>query len=435
LFYTTKFDMFAFMATLVAWCALFLRLVGLTWVATTSLIPRPVFVHLAWFCHVSWSLFVFGVQLASLLRYYLAALTFLAGVIYLARRSWLVRRLLAFAIHLAVTFLLGYVCISDVQEHTQRDSFWSSLLDRRLSDVPDMWMTCFPWLASTLMMHIFFRLWQSLAFVCRFCYDWCYMRVAVSPITLESLAVHFANATAIVEHKGVSCLTAVVNEQMVYLALPPLLASKLRQSARASGLGASTNEAMVPGSIMYPLSKVPHGIVYVYAAGSHVGMGFVVTVKGRPTFVTACHVMDAAKTLGNIVLVSGADSTKAVKMGSWKSFVVSKTKSLDVFSCFLPAPVVSHLAIKSLKMNTMFNPDAAIKVFGSPSAGGAAVSTGIALYKDQPFVLGHTASTVPAYSGTPIMLGNSVVGMHTGTRSEGAYVENVGVAVPFLFSV
>jgi hypothetical protein len=91
----------------------------------------------------------------------------------------------------------------------------------------------------------------------------------------------------------------------------------------------------------------------------------------------------------------------------------------------------SVLAIKSGKLGS-FRPGVYAAVYGFGPSGELKSTSAMARDESRPFGLIHRASTETGWSGSPIIQGGQIVGVHTGYNPRSTHLENRGVSVALL---
>jgi len=142
-----------------------------------------------------------------------------------------------------------------------------------------------------------------------------------------------------------------------------------------------------------------------------VGMGFRTSFQGQHFMVTAKHVWDQ--------VCKGGDTYKVEHRGKCVSLVLSKISLVfcssigDQVCVTLPDTTWSILSCKSLKCTLPLTSHRA-SLHGYDK-GELVVSHGIMNSRpEEPFIFSHYASSLPGFSGSPLILGNNVVGIHLG---------------------
>lgn len=173
-------------------------------------------------------------------------------------------------------------------------------------------------------------------------------------------------------------------------------------------------EMAVPGSVATKVDKWTSGVVALHADGNQVAMGFRLAHDGNTYLVTAAHALRGL--IGRQVTVRY--DNKQLKMSdSWPIVAYSPKKSLDFVAIEAPKEFWSVLGVKALKPNSVFSGSATVYGFGN--MGLMSSSGGIARDNRNAFALKHFATTVPGYSGAPLIASSGVVGVHTGATREG----------------
>jgi hypothetical protein len=154
-----------------------------------------------------------------------------------------------------------------------------------------------------------------------------------------------------------------------------------------------------------------------------VGMGCRVDVNGRDVLLTATHVL---KTLVDGAAFIGTTQTKVIFEDYWPVVFASSENDLDLALVDVPAAVWSLLGVRKLQCQNKIHNSDYCKVVGVKD-GVLVQSRGTAIpWKSKPFYLYHASSTLPSFSGSPLVNSkNQVIGVHLGAV-EG---RNYGVCV------
>jgi hypothetical protein len=233
----------------------------------------------------------------------------------------------------------------------------------------------------------------------------------------------------VIQHKG----------EVVHVRTPNILTSILSPMSMSSNILANQfnvriQEALVPSSIMTKLGKWPDGHVLLRSA-SAMGVGFVaVTELGeekRSCLWTAAHVLKDQDGRWNEDLLTiefrGKDITIKVTDEMVVMEGVSRSNGLDFICLNIPLCVFSTLGVRSLKFGLNVSTLPKIVRVCGPVDGVFHESTGRLTFDDMmPLGVIHKASTVPAWSGSPIIHQGLVHGIHLGTGGNGM---NYGVCI------
>jgi hypothetical protein len=127
---------------------------------------------------------------------------------------------------------------------------------------------------------------------------------------------------------------------------------------------------------------------------------------------TAAHVWKEIYNADSCVFVL-EHKGKTIPIGnSWKIAGFSAPEDLDYVQVVVPDAIWSNLEVKVLK-TAKFSPGAMARVHGFVD-GVYSFSSGRLSRGGELFMLTHACSTLPGFSGAPIMVGSTVVGMHRG---------------------
>jgi hypothetical protein len=171
-------------------------------------------------------------------------------------------------------------------------------------------------------------------------------------------------------------------------------------------------------------AKPPSGLLRVIQSGSHIGYAFVVKTKTAGTvIVTAAHVFAAAIQVDGTLTLSNGEREVAGKVGK-EVVPVRFSPTLDQVWLAVPTGWPSLLGAQSLQ-EAVFDPRKPITVF-SPRADGATLSSTSMAGAPSPFRITYAASTVSGSSGSCLLQGGKVVGIHTTGRIANGAVRNAG---------
>lgn len=196
------------------------------------------------------------------------------------------------------------------------------------------------------------------------------------------------------------------------------------------GLPEVVREALQKNSAFYPDQTTP-GIVFLLKEDQVVGVGSRVDLNGRDVLLTATHVLrELAKEPEKSYV--GTTLTKLHLDSEWPAIFCSSESDLDLTVLLLPPAVWSSLGVKKLKSTTRVSSSDYVKVVGMKRSDRVHSKGTMIPWKSRPFYYYHAASTIPSFSGTP-MLGrdNLVKGVHLG-RIGG---KNYGVSIKSLTDI
>lgn len=151
--------------------------------------------------------------------------------------------------------------------------------------------------------------------------------------------------------------------------------------------------------------KLPTGVVSLLVNGDPVGMGSRVVLGNKSYLLTAKH-LQRALVGEQTYMCSNTKSWRINKCSFWAS------QDLDLMLVDIPETVWSLLGVKSLSIGEAV-PGDTVQLTGY-SNGTLAFSVGTLLRAGNMFLLKHTSSTLPSWSGTPVIVKNKIVAVHTG---------------------
>jgi hypothetical protein len=165
-------------------------------------------------------------------------------------------------------------------------------------------------------------------------------------------------------------------------------------------------EMAIQTSRFNSLSQLPSGVVSLTVEDKVVGMGSRVLIGDKSYLVTASHLMP--RLVGEQTYIcSTTKRWKIVDCDFWSN------GKLDVLLINIPSGVWAELGVKALGFGEAIH-GATTQVHGY-AHGELAFSVGTILKSSDLFQLKHTASTLHGWSGTPLIINNKVVAIHTGS--------------------
>lgn len=164
-------------------------------------------------------------------------------------------------------------------------------------------------------------------------------------------------------------------------------------------------EAMVPGSPVIGLDEWPQQVCALRnKAGQHIGFGSFIVVNGKWVCLTAGHVLQEC--LGGIMW-----TPKSTVMISSTSRVIIRG-SLDVVGFEVSNVVAAALGCKKMKLARTPAMGSVISLHGYVN-GKMSLTKGNVSGLGGVFKFKHTASTLPGFCGSPVIVGeNKIVGIH-----------------------
>lgn len=217
----------------------------------------------------------------------------------------------------------------------------------------------------------------------------------------------------------------VVNGVTREIAIDPMLWPSFRMSNFLIPQTAPTKESFIPESWSEPLETggEPNSQVFLTSADKMIGSGARVSHNGTTYLLTAAHVWFGL--CEEIFLTKRGLRVKADK--KWRA-MGSKHMNLDYVLVEVPAKVWSSLEVKAAPMRPVTS-QTPISVIGGNKSTELQRSRGMATPAERPYVILHTASTAPKWSGAPLYSGNSVVGCHLGANKTDENNRAVNVAM------
>lgn len=174
------------------------------------------------------------------------------------------------------------------------------------------------------------------------------------------------------------------------------------------------------------------GVVSIRSEDGHIiGMGYRGSIKGFDCLVTAGHVFDIIRRLGNArPFIEHKGSQQNLCHEKWEVVAYSPPESLD-FACIKdPGNIFSTLGVSQLKI-TPFIDHMSITIWGYQDGKLCVSTAAVEADEKHPFKFTHHAPTAKGYSGSPLLSNGKVVGIHTGAAEHLA--RNTGVEFFKLF--
>lgn len=159
--------------------------------------------------------------------------------------------------------------------------------------------------------------------------------------------------------------------------------------------------------------------------GAHVGFGSYLNTAYGMHLVTAVHVMNASRVGDGIIRVSNGHG-KMYELTDANSRIVRGSRDFDQVHIEGPAALGALLGLRASKPG-LFDQSKPVTVF-SPTATGIESATSMAV---SPYAgkLSYAASTIPGSSGSPLIQGERVVGVHVEGRLQKGVVRNSGYGI------
>jgi len=146
-----------------------------------------------------------------------------------------------------------------------------------------------------------------------------------------------------------------------------------------------------------------------------IGLGFLLSFRGKTLLMTARHVWEAMPTREKIMVIRKTPDGKMKKMIIPAKAVYENPK-LDQVGFALPPNFAAAMGLKTLMLSTQAQ--GTLKVFTPYSEEGQDIQLGDSLgnceYVPKDGVFQHWASTKKGSSGSPALMGGRVIGVHVG---------------------
>lgn len=181
-------------------------------------------------------------------------------------------------------------------------------------------------------------------------------------------------------------------------------------------------ESSILGSTIHSAGKQPRGVVYFTSGDRVVGHGFRLTTRQGDFLVTAAHVLQEIKRLNGVRVNANGVSVDFPRDAPLHTY--SGPDCHDQAYLIVRASLWSRLGVKALKPRAV-KPRTSVTVYAMYAGEWKMAIGTVEPNVGKAFVLKHLCSTHPSFSGTPIVDGDTVLGIHT----EGHHHENAGVAL------
>jgi len=211
-----------------------------------------------------------------------------------------------------------------------------------------------------------------------------------------------------------------IADKSVYVRLSPL---QLAQMIPVPSLPSVAREAVLPSGFV-SVNTQPKGVLSLVVSGHVVGMASRVVIGESTYLLTAMHVLSSS--IGHEVLMT-YDGKSFVLDPKWKMTGFSKVSDFDFCLVQVPSSVWSVLGVPALRVKALPN-EARATVYGLSQLGEWVASMASLTASKSPFLIEHTCSTIPSFSGTPIIVDGKVCGVHTHTNN----TKNFGTALSLL---
>jgi hypothetical protein len=164
-------------------------------------------------------------------------------------------------------------------------------------------------------------------------------------------------------------------------------------------------------------------IIKLVANETVIGLG----VRIGDELITCRHVVDACRTYEKFYLVSGQKQVEFQK--SWTRTFRSADMDVEAFS--IPQAIWAVLGARSSALAEA-RLGATVTVYGHNELGEESLSIGTLNRCDEFMAFRHNASTMPGDSGTPIFMGDKVVGIHQKAAPFKGRPSNQAICLSFL---
>nr|UHS71596.1 MAG: hypothetical protein [Barnaviridae sp.] len=183
------------------------------------------------------------------------------------------------------------------------------------------------------------------------------------------------------------------------------------------------------GAALISVDKAPTGVVTFINKVTRcvVGMGSRVMVGKKSYLLTANHVLDAMRNSGADNFVMSTLEKEADVCVDWTVEVRSPTSSFDFSLLNVPESTWAGLGVKALKIFQTPRIGHG-QVYGIDGSNWSTSYSSIKAVPDQPGHIRHSCSTLPGWSGSPIVSKGGVIGIHLGAVT----LQNKGVSLNFI---
>jgi hypothetical protein len=292
------------------------------------------------------------------------------------------------------------------------------------------------WFSTRVMPWVFWFFWNVLLAVAGWVHgSWRMWRLRNQVIKALSLAPGDVKAPLRYDEKGpyldLRIEGKVLRVRCDNMELLPLLDIPSKQFAgRESRI---QMEKAIAGKSLMKVEKFPGGIVVLRWKACIIGMGCRVTIGSETVLLTAMHVIDELQkdpldsfiANGDIMLPMFEENSPPMGIAKWSD-------DLDFCMVKVPDAMWSILGVRALKVNrTESSAHYPARLYGFDDLGRPAMGEGT-LRWGAGFTVAYSAPTRHAFSGTPVLVENTVFGVHIGGGQDGDE-SNYGVQIaPFI---
>jgi len=296
--------------------------------------------------------------------------------------------------------------------------------------------------ASWVVLTMATNLFVVLGIMCVVCYlfvlVWSVIKLYVPVIVAPPVVADGRLTSSVTWSEGRPFLRVNVQGQFYLVTIPDVLGLPYYYYTNSVAGKKVVNTGMVKESVMTGSRFVPvpwhKGIVQIYSGDKLVGMGSVVRIKRKSILfssteqllLTATHVWEH----NDLSLVGPGNKMVSLKDLACKEVLDSPSDQYDFTFVRVPPSVWAVLGVKALDMGMedTLGSKSAVELYGPDELGTFCRTNGSMTEAARPWIMEHTASTRPGWSGTPILSGGLVVGVHCeGSATEGK--PNQGVHV------
>nr|UHS71516.1 MAG: hypothetical protein 2 [Barnaviridae sp.] len=166
------------------------------------------------------------------------------------------------------------------------------------------------------------------------------------------------------------------------------------------------NESIIAGSLQIPVASLPSGQFTLSTGGFVFASCFLTRHNNKFVLATPYHAVEQMRSYDSVDVSDGKRSCALSK--KWK--MVAGSAQLDFAFIHVPQSLQTFFECKVIKMAAARS--GPVSICAMDNSGQVFLSRGRAKFAKVPFVLQHTCSTVPIYSGAPLMSGKTCIGMH-----------------------
>nr|UQB76116.1 RNA-dependent RNA polymerase [Flumine sobemo-like virus 4] len=262
----------------------------------------------------------------------------------------------------------------------------------------------FPMMASPILILALLFAWLS----------WRNLPLEAEPTKSEEWAEILGDPTLDPE-RGIYA-TVLIGTKLVKVVLQPkwwhLLPSAIERSAKEAVCDNSVISQVQPGK------EPPFLVVLQNEAGETKGMGSRVRMRGKDVLLTSYHVVKSSPSLYIAKYSKNEGAGKRINIDpTWSIDFFCADSDVDMIAVNVPARVWSSLGVGVVEAKCPTQARKPVIVYGAANSSAVKSSLGMGQVTGA-FTGVHTATTVRSWSGSPVVSGGQVIGVHRGAHPD-----------------